>query len=162
MNYCDKNQGQRTSSHFVAIIISCLASFRQLFTKKDKPRDVTHTPEHYQDRRRLLSGIRSKFSLPSIVPSTLKVSLAQQSQLGTTLSTVSKEHIMPLEKIYVSHGIGVSSEAMNTIDSPANKLSYGSTFQIYGPPNTEPRSDSVGEPSHNAAFRSCAIWNNRN
>ena len=45
---------------------------------------------------------------------------------------MSKDDTVPLEKVYVSHDVGVSSEAMDTDYSSGGKAAYGSTFEIHG------------------------------
>lgn len=100
--------------------------------KQDKPRYVAPAAAQSPIRQKLLSNLRSKLSLPLIVPSTFKVSFGQKSNFGTTLSTMSNDDKVPLEKVYVSHDVGVSSEAMNTDYNPGSRAAYGSTFQIHG------------------------------
>ena len=114
----------------LVIIISCIASFRQLFMKQTKARYVPPAGPH-SIRQKLLSSFKSKLSLPSINPSTFKVSFAHQTQKDATLTSSSSTHMMPLEQVYVSHGVDVASEAMKADDGTSRDDTYGSTFQIH-------------------------------
>ena len=100
--------------------------------KQDKPRYVAPTPAQNPLRQKILSSLRSKLSLPSIVPSTFKVSFPQKSNFGTTLSATSNDDTVPLEKVYVSHDVGDSSEAMDTDYNFGSKAAYGSAIQTHG------------------------------
>ena len=120
----------------LAIIISCIASFRQLFTKQEKARYVPPAADRHPMRQRLLSTLRTRFPLPSINPSTFKFSFAQKTQSDAMFSVSSKDCIVPLDNVYVSHGVGISSEAMEAGYGTGRKDAYGNAFQIH---DTQPR-----------------------
>ena len=101
--------------------------------KQDKVRYVPTAAGPQTIRRRLLSTFRSKFTLPSINPSTFKVSFARKTQTDTMFSIGSKNCIVPLDAVYVSHGVGISSEAMEVEDGTGRKDTYGNTFQVHEP-----------------------------
>ena len=106
--------------------------------KQDKVRYVPPAAGPQTIRQRLLSTFRSKFSLPSINPSTFKVSFARKTQTDPILSISSKDCIVPMDAVYVSHGVGISSEAMEAGDGTDRKDAYGNTFEIHDPRPTTP------------------------
>lgn len=117
----------------LAIIIACIASFHQLFTKQEKARYVPPAAETNRIRQRLLSSFRSKFSLPSIIPSTFRVSFARKTQLSGSFSWSSKDCIVPLDNVYVSHGVGISPEAKEAGNGHGDQDTYGNSFQVHNP-----------------------------
>ncbi|KAL8915919.1 MAG: hypothetical protein Q9172_006562 [Xanthocarpia lactea] len=116
----------------VAIIISCIASFRQLFMKQSKARDTPPAAQPHWIRQKLLSNFKFRFALPSIHPSTFKVSFARNTQSDARVSVTSTDCIVPLDNVYVSHEMGVSSEAMKAGNYSPVSDAYGSSYQIYG------------------------------
>lgn len=120
----------------LAIIVSCLASFRQLFMKQDKVRYVPSAAEPHPIRQRMSSTLRSRFTLPSITPSIFKVSFTRSTQSNGMFSISSKDCIVPLDNVYVSHDVDISSEAMDPSDGTGRENAYGNAFWIH---DTRPR-----------------------
>lgn len=112
-SYCITNTRLFSLAH-VAIIVSCLASFRQLFMKQDKPRYVPPIDDakRRNGARKLLSSFRS--FLPPIPQHTTLGGSIFTSHKAPQMesSSLSKDAIVPLHDIHVSRNINVSSESL--------------------------------------------------
>ena len=93
----------------VAIIVACLASFRQLFIK---------SAQTTFNRELQLAPSRSKRLLPSVVASRSKSSLeggrleANQWVLERPSQESEAGHSIPLDKIYVQHTVDTMSSSL--------------------------------------------------
>ena len=114
-----------------AIIVSCLASFRQFFMKQAQARYTSTMDRSHSTVYRQLLSFRAKLSLPKPTPSTFRGVFSRRARHRPTLSTASKDRIIPLETIYVSHHVGISNDSLKAPDGHLQSIGYGNTNQIH-------------------------------
>lgn len=115
----------------LALVVSTLGSFRQLFVKNEQARNAQPGIEHQSTTRRLFSTFGSKAWSAKSGQSNARSELPWMDRHRPAQSDTSAEHIMPLERIHVGHKIGVSIDPITEGGDSLEALGYGTHSHAY-------------------------------